>query len=396
MLSLAKNYQQKTLVVRADLNLPIKDGAITDTTRLVRFLPSVKTWLEEGAAKIVVLSHLGRPDGERNMKYSLEPIAQKMGELLEEKVVFLPDCIGNEILQTIKNSKTRIFLAENLRFHNGEEDNDKGFAESLARLGEVYINDAFSVSHRKHASVDGISQFLPSFAGPSLLAEVAALEQVLVAPQKPVLGIVGGAKISSKISILEFLLPRLQHLIIGGAMANSFLKAQGFAVGKSLVEDEQMPTAQKIMSEAKKHGCQLHLPVDVVVANKLSIGANTKTKNIGEPLTDDDMILDIGEKTIAANIATLQQVKTILWNGPLGAFEIPPFDQGTVQVARAAAALTRQKKLISVAGGGDTAAAMHHAGIENDLTYLSTAGGAFLEWLEGKKLPGIAALELSK
>ncbi|MDI9313520.1 MAG: phosphoglycerate kinase [Hydrotalea sp.] len=394
MLQLAKNYHGKNLLVRADLNLPIKNGVITDDTRLVRFLPSIKNWQAGGAAKIIVLSHLGRPKG-KNESDSLKPIAAKMAALLAQEVMFLPDCIGDDIIAMIKKSSAKIFLAENLRFHAGEEGNDEGFATSLAGLGDVYINDAFSVSHRKHASVYSITKFLPSFAGPSLLAEVSALEKVLVTPQKPVMAIVGGAKISSKIAILEFLLPRLDHLVIGGAMANTFLRARGLAVGKSLVEDDQIPVAQKIMAMAADKNCKIHLPLDVVVADKLATGARVATKEllIANAIADDEMILDVGDKTIADITATLKQVKTLLWNGPLGAFETAPFDRGTVLVARAAAALTREKKLLSVAGGGDTASAMNHAGVADDLTYLSTAGGAFLEWLEGKELPGVAALQ---
>ena len=391
MLSLAKNYQGKNLLVRADLNLPIKNGVITDDTRLRRFLPSLQMWLAGGAAKIVVLSHLGRPDGKKNLDYSLKPIAEKMAELLGQGVLFLPDCVGDAMVAMVHNSPHKIILAENLRFHAGEEKNDSAMAKDLARLGDVFINDAFSVSHRKHASVYGVTKFLPSFAGPSLMAEVAALTQVLENPTHPVMAIVGGAKISSKIAILEFLLPRLDHLVIGGAMANTFLKAQGHAVGKSLVEDDQIPVAKKIMTMASAKNCHIHLPVDVVVADKLAVGARVATKNIGDNI-GDDMILDVGDKTIAAITENLQSVKTLLWNGPMGAFETAPFDRATVLLARAVAKLTRDKKLLSVAGGGDTAAAMNHAGVADDLSYLSTAGGAFLEWLEGKKLPGVAAL----
>ena len=390
MLSLAKNYQGRTLLVRADLNLPIKNGVITDSTRLVRFLPSLKTWQAGGAAKIIILSHLGRPSGKNSID-SLQPIAKKMAELLAQDVQFLPDCIGDDMVAMIRTSSAKVFLAENLRFHKGEETNDETFAKALAQLGDIYINDAFSVSHRQHASVHGITKFLPSFAGPSLLAEVAALEKILVTPQKPVMAIIGGAKISSKISILEFLLPRLDHLVIGGAMANTFLLAQGMAVGKSLVEVDQIPVAKKIMAMAMTKNCQIHLPQDVVVANKLAQGAIATTKGINS-IAADDMMLDIGDDTIAAITALLQQVNTLLWNGPLGAFETLPFDRGTVAIARVVAQLTNQKKLLSVAGGGDTAAAMNHAGVVSDISYLSTAGGAFLEWLEGKKLPGVAAL----
>ncbi|MGI9461694.1 MAG: phosphoglycerate kinase [Alphaproteobacteria bacterium] len=396
MLSIAKNYYGKILLVRADLNMPIKQPIISDTTRLERFLPSLKTWQAGSASKIVVMSHLGRPNGKKNANDSLKPIAEKMADELKQQVVFLPDVVGDDIVKTIKHSTAKIFLGENLRFHAGEETNDANFAKSLSDNGDIYINDAFSISHRKHASLCAITKFLPSFAGPSLMAEVTALEKIFVAPKKPVMAIVGGAKISSKIAILEFLLPRLDHLVIAGAMANTFLKANNIAIGASLVEDSHILTAQKIIQSAKTHHCHIHLPQDVVVADRLASDAISKTKNLTTSIDHHEMILDIGDATIAHISNIIGNSKTILWNGPLGAFETTPFDKGTIAIAKKIASLTKQNKIISIAGGGDTAAALHHAKVANDFSYLSTAGGAFLEWLEGKKLPAIVALENNK
>lgn len=393
MLPQPTDYNGKILLVRADLNLPMKNGQITDSTRLTRFLPSIKIWQDGGAKKIVILSHLGRPDGKKNMADSLQPVANEMARLLGQDVAFLPDCVGAATLAQLDQTPARVVMAENLRFHAGEEANDEAFAQQLARLGDVFINDAFSVSHRRHASVAAITQFLPSYAGPSLVAEVEALERVLVKPARPVMAIIGGAKISTKIGIIEFLLPRLDQLVIGGAMANSFLLARGVSVGASLVEKNHLPLAEKIMAAAERQQCRLHLPLDYQVTTKLEKGATNYIKTTSDNLSADELIADIGPATTTVIGQVLQGVTTLLWNGPLGAFETPPFDRGTVAVARQVAALTTAGAMVSVAGGGDTAAALAAAGVEEKFSYLSTAGGAFLEWLEGKKLPAIAALE---
>ncbi len=382
----------KHVLVRADLNVPLKSGEITDSTRIDRFLPTAKGLIARGA-RVVIMSHLGRPDGEANPTFSLAPIARELAVKLGQDVKFTNDCVGQtaeSLVHEMKNGD--VILLENLRFHKAETENDDTFATRLSILADIYVNDAFSTAHRAHASTDAITRKLPSYAGPSLMAEINALSSALTTPEKPVAALVGGAKVSSKIGVLEYLVPKMDKLIIGGGMANTFLAALGYNVGKSLCEMDALDTARKIMDTAKASGCELILPEDVVVAKEFAAGAENHTVPI-DAIPDDAMALDVGAKSEATTIEALKSCKTLLWNGPLGAFEIEPFGHGTFAVAKAAAELTKQGKLITVAGGGDTAAALNAAGVSDDFTYLSTAGGAFLEWLEGRELPGVAALE---
>ncbi|GGD99927.1 phosphoglycerate kinase [Aureimonas endophytica] len=381
----------KTLLIRADLNVPAKDGRVTDATRLERFAPTVQELARKGA-RIVILAHFGRPKGKPDPEFTLKPVADKLGEILGAPVAFAPDCVGEPAKAVVAGLKDGdVAVLENLRFHAEEEKNDPGFARELAALGDIYVNDAFSCAHRAHASTHALATVLPAYAGPSLLAEVQALESALTEPKRPVAAVVGGAKVSTKIGVLEFLVPKMDHLVIGGGMANTFLAAQGFDVGKSLFEADAKGTAQRVMAMAKESGCTLHLPTDVVVAREFKAGAANETVEI-ETIPADAMALDVGPKTVDAIVAALGTCKTLLWNGPLGAFEIQPFDAATNKVALAAARLTKEGQLVTVAGGGDTVAALNASGAADDFTYLSTAGGAFLEWLEGKELPGIEVL----
>lgn len=385
----------KRVIVRADLNVPVKDGKVTDATRLERVLPGVKALADRGA-KVVVISHFGRPKNGPEADLSLRPIADAMQKLLGRPVAFGADCIGDQAKTTVGALKNGdVALLENLRFHKGEEKNDPKFAEELAKLGDIFVGDAFSCAHRAHASTEGLTNYLPSFAGPLLMEEINALRTALEKPQRPTAAVVGGAKVSTKIPVLTNLVAKVDKLIIGGGMANTFLQASGVMVGKSLAEPEFHATARDIMTEAKQKGCEIVLPVDAVIAREFKEGAANDVVSVDE-VPFDAMILDVGPKSVARTADVLAGAKTLLWNGPLGAFEISPFGEGTFALARAAAELTKAGKLISVAGGGDTVAALNAAGVTDDFTYVSTAGGAFLEWLEGRELPGIVALTREK
>ncbi len=380
----------KRVIVRADLNVPIKNGKVTDATRLERVVPGLKALSDRGA-KVIVISHFGRPKGV-DPELSLRPVAQTLQDLLGRPVKFGEDSIGaaaDAAVQSLSNGD--IAVLENLRFHKGEEKNDPEFASALAKLGDVFVGDAFSCSHRAHASTEGITHHLPSYAGPLLMEEINALRTALEKPQRPTAALVGGAKVSTKIPVLTNLVAKVDKLIIGGGMANTFLQAAGTNVGKSLAEPEFAETAREILAKAKEKGCEIVLPVDAVIAREFKEGAASEVVAIDD-VPPDAMILDVGPKSVAHVTDVLAGTKTLLWNGPMGAFEISPFGDGTFAVARAAASLTKAGKLVSVAGGGDTVAALNAANVTDEFTYVSTAGGAFLEWLEGRELPGIAAL----
>ncbi len=383
----------KRVLVRADLNVPVKDGRVADQTRIARLAPTIRELAEKGA-RVVVISHFGRPNGKPDPALSLKPIAQPLSEVLQRRhVVFAEDCIGPRAKAAVDGLKPgEIALMENLRFHKEEEANDPGFAKDLASLADVYVDDAFSCAHRAHASVEAVAHLLPAYAGRLMEAELKALSSALEHPQHPVAAIVGGAKVSTKLAMLHFLAAKVQILIIGGAMANTLLLAEGRGVGKSLVERDLLEGARKLRGEAEKAGCELVLPVDAVTAKELKPGVAVQTVAIGR-VPEDAMILDIGPKTAALIAEKLASCRTLVWNGPLGAFETKPFDQGTTAVARQAAELTQAGKLLSVAGGGDTVAALKMADVNGKLSYVSAAGGAFLEWLEGRDLPGIQALK---
>jgi phosphoglycerate kinase len=381
----------KRVLVRADLNVPVRDGEVTDATRLERLLPGLRDLANRGA-KVIVISHFGRPKDGPAPGLSLRPVADMMSRLLGRPVAFAPDCIG-EVAEKVVASLTPgdIAVLENLRFHKGEEKNDAAFAKAVARLGDIFVGDAFSTAHRAHASTDAVTRLLPSYAGPLLMEEVAALRSVLDKPQRPVAAVIGGAKVSTKIPVLTNLIAKVDKLIIGGGMANTFLLAQGVNVGKSLAEPDFAETALMIMHDAKARSCEVLLPTDAVVAARFEAGAPSRTCPVLE-VPADQMILDVGPKAVAHYTDALSRCKTLLWNGPLGAFEIAPFGQGTFALACAAAAATQAGQLTSVAGGGDTVAALNAAGVTDKFSYVSTAGGAFLEWLEGRELPGVAAL----
>jgi len=382
----------KRVLIRVDLNVPMEGGKVSDDTRLRAAAPTIREVSEKGG-KAILLSHFGRPKG-RDEKQSLKQVVPSLSQAIGKPVVFAKDCIGEEAEKAIAAMKPGdVLLLENTRFHAGEEKNAPELIEALAKLGDIYINDAFSVSHRAHASTEGVAHKLPAYAGRSLQAELDALSRVLETPEKPVAAIVGGAKISTKLELLGNLLSKVNFLIIGGAMANTFLAAQGKKVGKSLAETDMLDTARRILGDAKGKGCEIVLPVDAVVAQKFEANAPSRVVPV-DGVGAEDMILDIGPKSVEHVVATLARTRTLVWNGPFGAFEMEPFDAGTVAVAEAAAELTAAGKLVSVAGGGDTVAALNHAGAVNRFTYVSTAGGAFLEWLEGKALPGVEVLRL--
>jgi len=382
----------KRVILRGDLNVPVKDGKVTDTTRIDRQAPTILE-LTKAGARVVLISHFGRPDGKRDPKQSLRPCIDPLQKALGKSVVFVEDCVGEAAERAVSALPPGgVALLENLRFHPGEEKNDPAFARALAKLGDVYVNDAFSASHRAHASVVGLPRLLPAAAGRLMQAELEALGKALEAPARPLAAIVGGAKVSTKLELLGNLVPKVQVLVIGGAMANTFLYALGTDVGKSLTERDMADTARDILAKADAARCEILLPQDVVVARELKPGLPTEVVK-ATAVPSDMMILDIGPRSADALAAMLADIKTLVWNGPLGAFETPPFDAATNTVAKAVAALTKAGKLMSVAGGGDTVAALIHAGIAEDLSYVSTAGGAFLEWLEGKELPGVAALK---
>lgn len=382
----------KAVLVRVDFNVPMRDGQVTDDTRIRRALPTIQE-LTAAGAKVLLLSHFGRPKGKVVPEMSLKPVVQPLSDALGAEVAFAPDCVGSEaeaVVSALPNGG--VALLENLRFHVGEEANDPAFVAALAALGDIYFGDAFSAAHRAHASVEGLARALPAGAGRLMQAELEHLGSALGSPERPVAALVGGAKISSKLDLLGNLVEKVDLLVIGGGMANTFLNAQGLAVGKSLCEYDMAETARQILERAEQEGCDVILPSDAVVAKELAAGAENQTVGIRE-VPDDSMILDAGPETAAALTKRLEACKTLVWNGPLGCFEFPPFDAATNAVAQAAAGLTRSGSLLTVAGGGDTVAALAHAGAAEDFSYISTAGGAFLEWLEGKTLPGVKALE---
>ncbi len=382
----------KRVLIRADLNVPVRDGRITDLTRIERLSPTIRE-LSENGARVIVCSHFDRPKGRRVTAMSLEPMALALQEVLGRPVHFANDCIGVQAQQVIERlAPGDVAVLENTRFHPGEEDNDPSFAAELAKLADLFVNDAFSAAHRAHASTEGVAHLLPSCAGRLMQAELEALTAALGTPVRPVMAIVGGSKVSTKLDLLGNLVGRVDILVIGGAMANTFLAAQGKAVGRSLQESEMHDTAREIAARARSANCTIVLPVDAVTAREFRADPPTETVTI-DAIPADSMMLDVGPATVADLIARLAYVKTLVWNGPLGAFETPPFDAATVALAHAVADATQSGALKSVAGGGDTVSALRHAGVLDKLSYVSSAGGAFLEWMEGKTLPGIAALE---
>ena len=381
----------KRLLVRADLNVPVKDGVVTDATRIARQAPTIKELADKGA-KVIVLSHFDRPKGKVVPSMSLKVLVQPLSDAVGRKVAFADDCIGPKAEAAVAALKDGdVLLLENTRFHKGEEENDAGMAKHLAALGDIFVNDAFSAAHRAHASTEGVARLLPNAAGRSMQAELSHLEKALGNPERPLLAVVGGAKVSTKIALLENLVARVETLVIGGAMANTFLAAEGVKVGKSLYEPDHMETARKIIHAANESGAAILLPTDVVVAREFKAGAAHRICPVSD-IGADEMVLDVGPDSIKAFENRLVGTRTLVWNGPFGAFETQPFDAGTVAAARAVADATKKGQLLSVAGGGDTVAALALAGVEGDFTYVSTAGGAFLEWLEGKSLPGVDAL----
>jgi phosphoglycerate kinase len=382
----------KTVLVRGDLNVPMDDGRVTDATRLERLAPTL-TELADAGGRVVVISHLGRPKGRPVPEYSLGPVADALSQALGGRsVAFADACIGDAATAAKKAMRDGdILLLENLRYHPEEEKNDRGFAEDLAAECDIYVDDAFSAAHRAHASTEAVARILPAYAGRLMQAEVEALTKALEKPERPVAALVGGAKISTKLEVLGNLIAKVDTLILGGGMANTFLAAKGVTLGKSLAEHDMADTARDIMAKAEDAGCTIVLPVDGVIAAAFEAGAANQTVDI-EDVPEDRMVLDIGPNSVARLIEAIEACHTVLWNGPLGAFEKEPFDAGTDAVAQAVAERTKAGKLLSVAGGGDTVAALSQAGVIDDFSYVSTAGGAFLEWLEGKELPGVAAL----
>jgi len=383
----------KTALVRVDLNVPMQDGKVSDFTRIERISGTIRELTEKGAT-VVLLSHFGRPKGQVVPEMSLAPVAKAMTAHLNISVAFADDCTGDIATQAIANTGSgNVILLENVRFYPGEEKNDTNFAKSLATLGDFFVNDAFSCSHRAHASTEAITKELPAFAGRNMEAELTALEKALGAPKRPVMAIVGGAKISSKLDLLFNLVEKVDSLVIGGGMANTFLNAKGINVGASLCEHDLAGTASEILEKAEKIGCEVLLQDDAVLAKEFKADAPNRAADVND-IAADEMMLDIGPKSAALLKDKLKVCKTLIWNGPLGAFEISPFGVGTFSLAKEAARLTRESDLISVAGGGDTVAALAKAGVSSDFTYISTAGGAFLEWMEGKELPGVKALSV--
>lgn len=382
----------QTALVRVDFNVPMEGGKVSDDTRLRAALPTINA-LRDLGAKVVLMAHFGRPKGQPNAEMSLRPVVEPLELLLSAPVWFAEDCIGDAPRAVIADDLAPggVALLENVRFHAGEEKNDPAFTAELAKLGDIYVNDAFSAAHRAHASTEGIARLLPAYAGESMRRELDALDKALGTPVKPVLGVVGGAKVSSKLDLLKNLVAQLDHLAIGGGMANTFLFAQGVDIGGSLCEKDMADTAREIIEEARRQGCELLLPVDVVVAKAVKPGVESGVRAL-DRIAADDLILDAGPETVARLKRAMDLSKTLIWNGPLGVFEVPPFDKATVEAARHAAELAKAGKITAVAGGGDTVSALNHAGVVDDMTFVSTAGGAFLEWMEGKPLPGVEAL----
>jgi phosphoglycerate kinase len=381
----------KRVLVRADLNVPVKDGVVTDATRIERQAPTIRELADKGA-KVIVLSHFDRPKGKVVPSMSLKVLVQPLAQEIAKPVAFAEDCVGPVAEKAVAALKDGdVLLLENTRFHAGEEKNDPAMAEALAKLGDIFVNDAFSAAHRAHASTSGVAHLLPNAAGRSMQSELEHLRKALGNPERPLMAVVGGAKVSTKIELLQNLVSRVDVLVIGGAMANTFLAAEGVAVGKSLHEADHLETARAIIHAATETGAVILLPTDVVVAREFKAGAAHRTAAVSD-IGADEMVLDVGPASIQAFKNRLAVTKTLVWNGPFGAFETLPFDAGTVAAAKAVAAETKNGTLLSVAGGGDTVAALAHAGVEGDFTYVSTAGGAFLEWLEGKELPGVEAL----
>jgi phosphoglycerate kinase len=386
----------KRVLLRADLNVPVKDGAVTDPTRIERLAPTIDALIEKDA-KIIVMSHFGRPKGKPDPALSLRPLVQPLKKAIGgREVIFAADCIGDEANRVVARLQPgQVALLENLRFHKGEEANSPEFARALAELGDIYIDDAFSAAHRAHASIEALARLLPAAAGKLMEAELRALSAALETPNRPVLALIGGAKVSTKLDLLRFLIGKVELLAIGGAMANTLLLAEDKEVGRSLCERDMTGTARQLLALARGCNCRVILPEDAVVATELALGVAAREVAI-DAVPPDAMILDIGAKTVARIGAAVAEARTVVWNGPLGAFETAPFDRGTVAVAKKICELTRAGKLLSVAGGGDTVAALAAAGVMEELSYVSTAGGAFLEWLEGRELPGVAALTAAR
>ena len=382
----------KRVLLRADLNVPVKEGTVTDPTRIERLAPTIDALIAKGA-KVVVMSHFGRPKGEPDPAFSLRPLVEPLKKAIGGRdVAFASDCIGPEAKRVVAGLQPgQVALLENLRFHKGEEANSAEFARSLAELGDVYVDDAFSAAHRAHASIEALANLLPAAAGKLMEAELDALTTALDNPARPVLALIGGAKVSTKLDLLHFIIGKVDVLAIGGAMANTLLLAQGKEIGRSLCERDMTETARQLLALASDRNCRVILPEDAVVASELAPGVPAREVAI-DAVPRDAMILDVGAKTVARIGDALGKARTLVWNGPLGAFETPPFDRGTAAVAKRVAQLTRDGRLLSVAGGGDTVAALASAGLTDELSYVSTAGGAFLEWLEGRELPGVAAL----
>ena len=390
---LPEDLTGKRVLVRVDLNVPMQDGAVSDDTRLRAVVPTIAELSDRGAI-VLLLSHFGRPKGAMRPDMSTALLVKPLWELTGRSVRFVEDCQGPEAERAIQTMLPgNVGILENTRFHAGEEKNDPDLARGMAALGDYYVNDAFSAAHRAHSSTEGVTRFLPSFAGRAMEAELKALQRALGDPERPVAAVVGGAKVSTKLAVLGHLVAKVDHLIIGGGMANTFLAARGVNVGKSLCEHDLTGEANAIFDRADEAGCTIHLPYDVVVAKEFAANPpSIRTCNVHE-VAADEMILDVGPAAVEALADVLKTCRTLVWNGPLGAFETPPFDTATVQLARTAAALTKEGGLISVAGGGDTVAALNHAGVAQDFSFVSTAGGAFLEWMEGRTLPGVAALQ---
>ncbi|WP_394662532.1 phosphoglycerate kinase [uncultured Sphingomonas sp.] len=385
------DVQGKRVLVREDLNVPMADGCVTDDTRLRATIATVTELADKGAI-VLILAHFGRPKGQRNPEFSLAMLTQPYSDVLGRPVRFIDDVAGEAAEAAVAMlNPGDIAILENTRFHAGEEKNDAELAAQIAKLGDLYVNDAFSAAHRAHVSTEGLARQLPAFAGRAMEAELDALEKALGNPEHPVAAVVGGAKVSTKLAVLKHLVGKVDHLIIGGGMANTFLAARGVDVGKSLCEHDLTGTAEEILDAADKAGCTVHLPYDVVVAKEFKPNPETRTVNVHE-VAADEMILDLGPNAVEALGDVLKNCRTLVWNGPLGAFETPPFDMATVALAKTAAALTQDGSLVSVAGGGDTVAALNQAGVGTQFTFVSTAGGAFLEWMEGQDLPGVAAL----